>query len=155
MDGRAFTVRLNGWELLPTRFVAVAVNVATPSDAGVPLITPVEAFKVSPEGSAPPVTDQVIGMLPEAVTVWEYAVPTSAAGRGELVVIAGAAETVRLKLFELLPTALVAATVNVATPLALGIPLRTPVDAFKVSPFGSDPLVTDQAIGVVPEALKV
>ena len=71
IDGAAFTVRLSCVELLPKALVAVTVKVATPGVVGVPLMTPVEAFNVSPAVSEPPVTAQVIGVLPEAVSVWE------------------------------------------------------------------------------------
>jgi hypothetical protein len=78
------------------------VKVVVPAEVGVPLITPLDAFKVSPLGSAPPVTDQVIGLLPPALSVCEYAVPVTAAGNS-VVRIEGAAFTVRLKTVELLP----------------------------------------------------
>ena len=71
IDGAAFTVRLSCVELLPKALVAVTVKVATPGVVGVPLMTPVEAFKVSPAGSVPLVTAHVIGALPEALRVWE------------------------------------------------------------------------------------
>jgi len=87
---------------LPLAFVAFTVRLAVPAEAGVPLITPLDAFKVSPFGSAPPVTDQVIGLLPLALSVCEYAVPVTAAGK-DVVRIEGAAFTVRLKTAELLP----------------------------------------------------
>ena len=88
--------------MVPNVFVAVTVIEVVPSAAGVPLTTPLEAFKVNPLGSAPPVTDQVIGLLPLALSVCEYAVPTTAAGN-DVVRIEGAAFTVRLKTAELLP----------------------------------------------------
>ena len=64
----------------------------------------------------------------------------------------GAAFTFRLSCYELLPAALVARTVNVATPAAVGVPLRTPVEDPRLSPAGSVPLVTAHVIGVVPAA---
>ena len=65
----AFTVRLSCTELVPKALVALTVKVAVPNTVGVPLMTPVEAFKVSPAGSAPPVRAHVIGVLPEALSV--------------------------------------------------------------------------------------
>jgi hypothetical protein len=82
--------------------VTSSVKLAVPTDAGVPLITPLDAFKVSPLGSDPAVTDQVIGLLPLALSVCEYAVPTTAAGN-DVVRMVGAAFIVRLNTAELLP----------------------------------------------------
>jgi hypothetical protein len=66
-----FTGRVNGTELLPYALVAVNVKVAVPDPMGVPARMPVDAFKARPEGSAPPVTAQVMGVLPEADRLWE------------------------------------------------------------------------------------
>jgi hypothetical protein len=121
----------------------------------VPLSTPVEPFKVRPEGKVPLVTDQVIGVLPAAARVVEYTTDTSAGGRGEADVIEGGASTVRLNASLVPPNVLVAPVRKVETPIAVGVPLINPVDPFKVSPVGSDPLVKLQVIGSVPEALSV
>ena len=67
----------------------------------------------------------------------------------------GAAFTVRLNCLELEPAALVAPTMNVKTPAAVGVPRMVPVEEPRVSPAGSVPLVTAHVIGVVPEATKV
>src|SRR5450756_2409178 len=79
---------------VPALFVAVSVNVAEPAEVGVPDTTPVEESKTSPPGRAPDDTVNVIGAVPVAVTVAEYAVPTVAAG-SEPVVIDGATTTER------------------------------------------------------------
>jgi hypothetical protein len=74
MDGGvagAFTVRLNCLELEPPALVAVTVGAKTPVVVGVPLMVPVEEPSVKPEGSAPPVTVHVIGVVPVAVSVCE------------------------------------------------------------------------------------
>ena len=65
----AFTVRLSALELLPAEFVAVAVNVETPTAVGVPLIAPVEETKLRPAGNDPLVTLHVIGVVPVAANV--------------------------------------------------------------------------------------
>jgi hypothetical protein len=44
----------------------------------------------------------------------------------------------------------VAVTVNVYGPEAPGVPLMTPVDAFKLRPDGSEPAVIAKPIGAVP-----
>jgi hypothetical protein len=69
--GGAFTVRLNSLELDPPPLVAVTVGVNTPTAVGVPLMMPVEEPRVNPEGRAPLVTVQVIGVAPVAVSVCE------------------------------------------------------------------------------------
>jgi len=58
-------------EVLPAVLVAVTVNVETPAVVGVPLMMPVEEFKLSPAESVPLVTLQVIGVVPVAVKVCE------------------------------------------------------------------------------------
>ena len=125
----------------------------TPDAVGVPLITPVE-LRLIPAGSVPVVTPQLIGAVPVAVSVCEYAVPVDATGR-DMVVMVGGAFTVRLNCWELEPPALVALAVKVETPMAVGLPLMMPVEEPKESPAGSVPLVTVQVIGEVPVAVSV
>src|ERR1022692_3293751 len=101
-------------------------------------MTPVEAFKASPAGSAPPMIAQVIGALPETSSVCKYGAFTRAAGNGEVVAIEGGAFTVRLNCLELLPKALVARTLKMSPVIAAGVPLMAPVDLFKVRPAESE-----------------
>ena len=56
--GAWFTVSVKAWSVLPVVFVAVMARLVTPPvpAAGVPLMTPVLAFSVSPLGSVPAVT---------------------------------------------------------------------------------------------------
>jgi hypothetical protein len=54
-------------ELLPNALVARTMRAVAPAAAGVPLMAPVEWFRVSPVGSVPPLKAQEIGVLPEAV----------------------------------------------------------------------------------------
>ena len=70
-------------------------------------------------------------------------------------VIDGGVFTVRVSCSELLPNALVAVTVKMATPNAVGVPLITPEEVFKVSPAGNAPPETAHVIGVLPEAARV
>jgi hypothetical protein len=51
--------------------VTVTVKAATADTVGVPLMRPVDAFKVSPAGSAPLATAHVSGVLPDAVRFCE------------------------------------------------------------------------------------
>lgn len=53
----------------PTVFDAVIVNEYRPGVVGVPEMIPVEGSRVSPGGRVPPVTANVIGPVPVAVTV--------------------------------------------------------------------------------------
>jgi hypothetical protein len=79
-------------------------------------------------------------------------------GKGDEVTMEGGVAgpfTVRLNGLESLPPALVALTVSVETPGAVGVPLMLPVEEPRVSPAGRVPLVTAHAIGVVPAATKV
>ncbi len=62
----AFTVRLIDLVLLPAELVAPTEKLETPAVAGVPLIMPEEESNISPAGSFPLVTLQVIGALPVA-----------------------------------------------------------------------------------------
>ena len=60
----------------------------------VPLITPVEPFRVNPEGSAFGSTDHVSPDPPEACSVVEYGLPENASGRPGAVVIINGVSTV-------------------------------------------------------------
>jgi hypothetical protein len=61
------------------------VNVLVPAASGVPLMMPVEAFKVSPAGRPPLTTDQLYGALPPVATrVCAYATPTTPPARVEV-----------------------------------------------------------------------
>ena len=69
--------------------------------------------------------------------------------------IPGGVFTVRLSVLELEPPALVALTVKVKMPAAVGAPLMMPVEDAKENPAGSAPLVTLHVIGAVPVAARV
>ena len=61
---------LRDLELFPAELVALAVKLNVPIAVGVPVITPVDAFIFKPVGSLPLVIDQVIGVVPVALSVW-------------------------------------------------------------------------------------
>jgi hypothetical protein len=63
------TVKLTCLELLPRALVARTAKLAPAMAAGVPLITPVDLFNVSPAESEPLVRLHVIGALPVAARV--------------------------------------------------------------------------------------
>jgi hypothetical protein len=62
--------------------------------------------------------------------------------------------TVKANCAEFEPHGLVALTVNVKTPVVVGVPLMMPVEDTKLSPAGRVPLVKAQVIGVVPVAVS-
>ena len=116
---------------------------------GVPAMTPLEAFSVSPAGKAPAETVQVYGVVPpEAASVLEYATPTCpsgiqpvdsfkvgitmVSGRVAVLVCTGLLESVTLNFRDAPATATV------------GVPVMAPVEAFSDNPAGNVPLVSDQ-----------
>ena len=64
--------------VVPPALVALTVNVEDPAVDGVPDSTPVEPFNDNPAGRDPDATANVIGAVPDAANVYEYAVPTVA-----------------------------------------------------------------------------
>ena len=69
--------------------------------------------------------------------------------------IIGIPEIVMLKAFVPLPPEFVALIVKLNVPATVGEPEITPVETFKLKPFGNLPLLIDQVIGGVPVALRV
>jgi hypothetical protein len=122
---------------------------------GVPLITPLEPLRERPAGRVPLVMDQVNGDVPPlAASVALYATLTCPFGR-ELVVIvivAGAIVSVRFAVFVCIgfPASCTWKVSAVPVAAAVGVPVIAPVDAFKLKPVGSVPLVIDQEKGFVP-----
>ena len=56
--------------VFPATFVALIVKLDVPIAVGIPVIVPVAAFKLKPVGSVPLETDQVIGVVPVALSLW-------------------------------------------------------------------------------------
>src|SRR5690242_6196025 len=76
---RAVAVRLS---------VTLTSKAADPASVGVPAITPVVEFRVSPFGRAPLMSDHEYGGVPPAaVNVWEYAAPAKPPGNNAAVTI--------------------------------------------------------------------
>ena len=69
--------------------------------------------------------------------------------------IVGSAEITILRAFVPFPALLVALTVKLNVPVAVGVPVIAPVAVFKLNPVGSLPLLIAQVIGAVPVALRV
>ena len=67
--GTAVITMLNAFVLFPTEFVALTEKLNVPAAVGVPEITPVASFKLSPVGNVRLDIDQVIGVDPVAVSV--------------------------------------------------------------------------------------
>ena len=140
---------------VPVLFAAsftCTVNEEVPAVVGVPLICPVE-LSVSPAGKAPPLIDQLYGVVPPlACSVVEYPVPTVPPGCDVVVTVGGcaAAATAMLNAFvPVLFAASVTCTVNDAVPAVVGVPLICPVEP-SVNPAGKEPPLIDQLYGVVP-----
>ncbi len=123
--------------------LADIVMLNDPATEGVPLITPVLAFKVRPVGSDPLAIDQVYGVMPPAArNVALYALPAVALGSDVVVMTRGTGATVSVN--ARLAVAGVAAesvteTVKVNEPATVGVPVITPVLAFSVKPAGNVP----------------
>ena len=138
----------------PAVFSALTVKVKIPALLGVPEISPsVERF--NPSGKFPFVRDHVIGAVPEAASLLLYAVFTIPSGR-VAVVMTGATSAVSIVMdnaFVSLPALLVASTVKLKMPYAVGVPKIVSFD--KDKPVGKLPLFIVHAIGVVPVAASI
>ena len=56
--------------VFPAEFVALTVKLNVPIAVGIPVIAPLVSFKIRPVGSAPFDIDQVIGVVPVALSLW-------------------------------------------------------------------------------------
>src|SRR5207244_323684 len=132
----------------PALSFTVTLNETVPEPlVGVPLITPVAAFRVSPTGSVPVATVQLLygGRPPAAVNCAEYAVPTVAFGSVVVVILTRAAMViVNDCAVAVAPALSFTVTPNVKVPAAPGVPAMAPLVAFKASPPGSAPETTCQ-----------
>src|SRR5579885_3386467 len=145
-----FCVTLNGGVLLS---VTCTVNPKWPPLVGVPAMVPLAAFRLSPGGSAPLLIDQLYGGLPCcADSPAEYGLPAVPSGRLAVVMVSAG-------LIVALSTAVtlcggvvlsVTLTVKPKLPALAGLPVMAPLAAFRLSPGGNAPLLTDQAYGGVP-----
>ena len=68
--GISETTMLRFTVAFPTEFVALAVKLNVPAAVGIPVIAPLVALRLIPVGSAPLLIDQVIGVVPVAVSLW-------------------------------------------------------------------------------------
>src|SRR5271166_3398582 len=118
-----------------------------PEAVGVPITAPVEVFSISPAGSVPTI-ENMYGVVPPVTIIGPLlnATPTSpvliieqVTDRGPLMVI--------MQLVLELPTASVTFTVKV--PEAVGVPVTSPLEGFRVSPGGKVPII-EKVYGAVP-----
>ena len=125
-----------------------------PAVVGVPLIAPLDEFRVKPVGRLPVDTVQLYGVVPPvACKVAEYDAPTVPPANVEVEMerVGVAAATAMLRdAVAVLLLASVTLTVNEDAPDAVGVPEMAPEETFKLSPPGSEPLLTVQEYGVVP-----
>ena len=137
---------------------AWTVKANEPAVVGVPLTIPLVAFSVRPGGNVPVAMDQVMGVVPVAVNVRLYAVPTVPFG-GAVLVIVGATVAVAMTMVTLWvalgSVPLAACTVNVNEPAVVGVPLRMPLVPLRARLVGNVPVAMLHVIGVVPVAVKV
>jgi len=68
--GGAVMTMLRLLVVFPAEFVAITVKLNVPIAVGTPVIAPVVSFKIRPAGSAPFAIDQVIGVVPVALSLW-------------------------------------------------------------------------------------
>jgi len=94
--GPEITGRVNDFVAVcgvPLESCTRTVNVEEPVVVGVPLISPVEEFRVNPTGSEPTVTDQFKGAVPPvAASVLEYGLFAMAVFRGLVVLMLSVVE---------------------------------------------------------------
>ena len=58
------------FEVFPAAFFALTEKLNVPIAVRIPVIAPVVSFKTKPVGSMPLSIDQVIGVVPVAVSLW-------------------------------------------------------------------------------------
>jgi hypothetical protein len=131
--------------------VTVKVKLNVPAVVGVPEMVPVELSMVSPGGSDPLAIDQLYGGVPPVTaTVAEYGTPTVPLGR-EVVVMSPleppAETTIERSAVAVRAVGVVESvtvTVKSEVPAAVGVPEMAPLEASRLSPAESDPVVTVQ-----------
>jgi hypothetical protein len=135
----------------PLASVTRTVKLLVPPVVGVPLITPVAVFNVSPAGRLPTVTAHVYGVLPPvAASVWLYARFTVPSASAVVVTDSTAYTVMDSACVTNAPFASVTDTVKLLVPARVGVPLITPVLLLSPSPAGRLPTVTAHVTGDFP-----
>ncbi len=118
----------------------------------VPLMVPVEVFKLMPAGSDPVVSDQLYGGVPAAAArVAEYGTAAVASGSDDVVIVSAGIivnDSVLVAVCGVLALSRTC-TVKLKVPLAVGVPLKAPAE-FSSKPVGNAPVVIDQLYGKTP-----
>jgi hypothetical protein len=113
----------------PTVSVAVTAKLDVAAVVGVPLITPVVAFNVTPVGRVPAVTANVFAPVPPVVdSVWLYAPPTVPPDKLTGLIATAALITSEYARDPVAPSPSVAETVKLNVPFAVAVPVKAPVD---------------------------
>ena len=114
---------------------------------GVPLITPVLVFRLSPAGSVPNVSAHVYGAVPPVATMGcEYAVCIAPPGNVLVVMISGGVIVIFRALLVVncgLELSLTV-TLKLGASAVVGVPIISPVSESRLSPAGSAPADRDQ-----------
>ena len=137
----------------PVALVALTVKLDVPTADGVPEITPA-VERVKPAGNVP-VLLHVIGVLPVAVSVWLYGVPTVPPANVVVVMVGATGAAIVIdRSFVTLPVALVALTLKLNVFATVGVPEITPaVEIVKL--VGNVPLSRVHVIVASPVAVSV
>ncbi len=149
----------DGPAALPLESVTLMVNVNGPDTVGVPLITPVVAFKVNPVGSVPEFKVNVYGAVPPVGTiVEEYATPTCPVTAAAQAAVSTAGEMVMPQAEVIktcagdaaVPLESVTLMVKLKGPVPVGVPVIAPVLGFRNRPGGKAPEFRVKVYGAVP-----
>ena len=125
--------------------MAAIVKILLPVALAVPATTPVDAFRVSPEGKAPAVRVQAYGYVPPlADSVAEYTAPTVPAGSEDVVMVSGSPIMTEKALVAIVRMLSETPIVNPDAPADVGVPEMTPVAGFSIRPAGSESAATNQ-----------
>lgn len=132
-----YAVIENAFVSLPAEFVALIVKLNVPAVVGVPEITPVVPFMLKPLGKLPLSSDQVIGVVPVALSAWLYAAPAVPPGREEVTIPGATPEELitMVRILVSLAQAFVVLIEKVNVPALVGVPKITP-PLFRYKPSG-------------------
>lgn len=141
------TVTLRACVAVPAMLsVTLATKLKVPVAVGVPDKTPALLNDV-PGGTVPERTENVYGGVPPLATIWsEIATPSVAFGRLVVVIVSGPEFAAMVSEAECEMVCAVGKQesvtwkVNGNTPVAVGVPLITPVEVLKLRPVGNEPV---------------
>jgi hypothetical protein len=121
--------------ITPAAFSPRITKVTAPGLVGVPEITPVPSVKLSPVGKSPLDSVYFMGTKP-VVGVGAAVLPATSALKVFSTKVKIGAATVRVNCDDPVPRALLAKIVTVNGPVAVGVPLITPVAVLTAKPVG-------------------